>query len=135
MSGDLRNVPTRSPCRGDDAQHQAEPVLGLRLQHLLIPVAAGALYPALGMLLSPVFAAGAMALSSVEASHVGALQEKIAELQAMSRTLEHLANHCHGDHRPECPIIDGLADAGRAEEEEAAPTPTRPLRKTNQPGF
>ena len=31
----------------------------------LIPVAAGALYPAYGLLLSPVFAAGAMALSSV----------------------------------------------------------------------
>ncbi len=31
----------------------------------LIPVAAGALYPAFGILLSPVFAAGAMALSSV----------------------------------------------------------------------
>ncbi len=31
----------------------------------LIPVAAGALYPAYGILLSPVFAAGAMALSSV----------------------------------------------------------------------
>ncbi|MGB2892645.1 MAG: hypothetical protein WBC03_06860, partial [Albidovulum sp.] len=31
----------------------------------LIPVAAGALWPAAGILLSPVFAAGAMALSSV----------------------------------------------------------------------
>lgn len=31
----------------------------------LIPVAAGVLYPAFGILLSPVFAAGAMALSSV----------------------------------------------------------------------
>ncbi|MEM6986152.1 MAG: heavy metal translocating P-type ATPase, partial [Pseudomonadota bacterium] len=31
----------------------------------LIPVAAGALYPFLGVLLSPMFAAGAMALSSV----------------------------------------------------------------------
>ena len=31
----------------------------------LIPVAAGALYPVFGLLLSPVFAAGAMALSSV----------------------------------------------------------------------
>lgn len=31
----------------------------------LIPLAAGALYPALGLLLSPVFAAGAMAMSSV----------------------------------------------------------------------
>jgi len=32
---------------------------------LLIPVAAGVLYPAFGILLSPVLAAGAMALSSV----------------------------------------------------------------------
>jgi len=32
---------------------------------LLIPVAAGALWPAFGLLLSPIFAAGAMALSSV----------------------------------------------------------------------
>ncbi|MGH6807453.1 MAG: hypothetical protein ACREEJ_11500, partial [Ensifer adhaerens] len=32
---------------------------------VLIPVAAGALYPAYGLLLSPIFAAGAMALSSV----------------------------------------------------------------------
>ncbi|MNY83397.1 Silver exporting P-type ATPase [compost metagenome] len=32
---------------------------------MLIPVAAGALYPAYGLLLSPIFAAGAMALSSV----------------------------------------------------------------------
>ena len=31
----------------------------------LIPIAAGILYPAFGILLSPVFAAGAMALSSV----------------------------------------------------------------------
>ena len=31
----------------------------------LIPVAAGILYPSMGVLLSPVFAAGAMALSSV----------------------------------------------------------------------
>ena len=31
----------------------------------LIPVAAGVLYPAYGVLLSPIFAAGAMALSSV----------------------------------------------------------------------
>jgi cation transport ATPase len=37
--------------------------LGLKVA--LIPVAAGALYPAFGILLSPVFAAGAMAFSSV----------------------------------------------------------------------
>ncbi len=57
-------------------------------------------------------------------AHVAALQEKIAELQAMSRTLEHLAEHCHGDGRPDCPIIEGLADAadtiGMGEKEGAA---------------
>lgn len=42
-------------------------------------------------------------------AHVAELQHKIAELQSMSRTLEHLAAHCHGDDRPECPIIDDLA--------------------------
>jgi Cu(I)-responsive transcriptional regulator len=41
--------------------------------------------------------------------HVAELDVKIAEMQAMRRTLLDLANHCHGDHRPECPILDGLA--------------------------
>lgn len=41
--------------------------------------------------------------------HVEELQRKIAELEAMARTLRHLADHCHGDHRPDCPIIDDLA--------------------------
>jgi hypothetical protein len=30
-------------------------------------------------------------------------------MQSMQRTLEDLARRCHGDGRPECPIIDGLA--------------------------
>jgi Cu(I)-responsive transcriptional regulator len=37
------------------------------------------------------------------------LRSKIVELQAMVRTLEHLVHNCHGDHRPECPILDDLA--------------------------
>ena len=41
--------------------------------------------------------------------HVTELEEKIAELEAMRRTLRHLADHCQGDQRPDCPIIDGLA--------------------------
>ena len=40
--------------------------------------------------------------------HVQDLKERIAELQTMVTTLEHLARHCHGDHRPECPILDDL---------------------------
>jgi Cu(I)-responsive transcriptional regulator len=41
--------------------------------------------------------------------HIQELDDKIAELEDMRRTLDHLARHCHGDHRPDCPIIDDLA--------------------------
>ena len=41
--------------------------------------------------------------------HIRELEEKIAEMRAMKATLERLASHCHGDERPECPILDELA--------------------------
>lgn len=41
--------------------------------------------------------------------HIGELDRKIAELQAMKRTLETLARSCHGDQRSDCPILDDLA--------------------------
>lgn len=41
--------------------------------------------------------------------HVAQLRRKIAELQVMVGTLEHLMQHCHGDDRPQCPILDDLA--------------------------
>lgn len=41
--------------------------------------------------------------------HIGELDRKIAEMQAMRRTLESLAASCHGDARSECPILDDLA--------------------------
>ena len=43
-------------------------------------------------------------------SHAAELGQKIREMQAMQRTLEQLARHCHGDDRPACPILDDLAD-------------------------
>jgi MerR family transcriptional regulator, copper efflux regulator len=52
--------------------------------------------------------------------HVAELERKAAELQAMSRTLSSLAARCHGDDRPDCPIVDDLA--------EAAGTKGRPAR-------
>lgn len=45
----------------------------------------------------------------VALGHIAALERKISELQAMKATLEHLTAHCHGDERPECPILDELA--------------------------
>ena len=41
--------------------------------------------------------------------HIAELERKIAELQAMKATLAHLVQGCHGDERPECPILDELA--------------------------
>jgi Cu(I)-responsive transcriptional regulator len=40
--------------------------------------------------------------------HVEVLERKAQELQEMAATLKHLAKNCHGDRRPECPIIEGL---------------------------
>lgn len=41
--------------------------------------------------------------------HAADLQRRIDEMQAMKRTLERLATHCHGDDRPDCPILEDLA--------------------------
>jgi len=41
--------------------------------------------------------------------HIGELDRKIAELEAMKRTLETLVRSCHGDQRSACPILDDLA--------------------------
>ena len=40
--------------------------------------------------------------------HVAELDSKIEELQSMRTALADLAAHCHGDARPECPILDDL---------------------------
>ena len=45
----------------------------------------------------------------VAQQHVAELDQRIAELQAMRRALHELVQHCHGDRRPECPILDDLA--------------------------
>ena len=46
-------------------------------------------------------------------AQLGELEQRIAELKTMKRTLAHLARHCHGDQRPECPILDDLAAPAR----------------------
>ncbi len=43
-------------------------------------------------------------------AHVGALDAKARAIAEMSRALQQLADQCDGDHRPNCPIIDGLAE-------------------------
>ena len=43
-------------------------------------------------------------------SHVADLDRRMGEMAAMKRTLESLAACCHGDDRPDCPILDELAE-------------------------
>ena len=45
-------------------------------------------------------------------AHVADLQRRIAAMQAMQRSLQHLAHGCAGDARPDCPILDDLAGEG-----------------------
>jgi len=46
-------------------------------------------------------------------AHIGDLQARIAEMQAMANTLRELIAACRGDDRPDCPILDDLALDGR----------------------
>lgn len=47
-------------------------------------------------------------VKKIAGTHIDELKRKIAELQSMVQALEHLTRHCHGDERPECPILDDL---------------------------
>jgi len=52
-------------------------------------------------------------------THIRELEQKAAHLLAMKATLEHLVHCCHGDERPECPILETLADEGGSDPPEA----------------
>jgi len=40
---------------------------------------------------------------------IGEIEDRIGELESIRQTLMRLTDHCHGDDRPECPILDDLA--------------------------
>ncbi|WP_250509130.1 Cu(I)-responsive transcriptional regulator [Caballeronia sp. GACF4] len=50
-------------------------------------------------------------VKAIATEHVAELDRRIDELTSMRDTLVHLANHCHGDERPDCPILDQLAES------------------------
>ena len=43
-------------------------------------------------------------------AHIQELEQKLEELRTMKATLEHLVHCCHGDDRPDCPILETLAN-------------------------
>jgi hypothetical protein len=45
----------------------------------------------------------------IAAAHVVAIEEKLRELESMRATLRNLIRACHGDERPDCPILDDIA--------------------------
>lgn len=49
-------------------------------------------------------------VKTIAMGHVEALNQRIAELTEMRDTLRTLASCCHGDQRPDCPILQRLAD-------------------------
>lgn len=48
-------------------------------------------------------------VKSLATAHLGSIDEKIRELRELRDVLGILIESCHGDHRPDCPILDGLS--------------------------
>jgi Cu(I)-responsive transcriptional regulator len=61
-------------------------------------------------------------------AHIEELEQKLEELRLVKATLEHLVHCCHGDDRPDCPILDSLANGA------AIPTRRENTRAATAPG-
>ncbi|MCW5696075.1 MAG: Cu(I)-responsive transcriptional regulator [Bauldia sp.] len=48
-------------------------------------------------------------VKEIALGHVASLRDKARQLEEMAAALQHLAATCHGDDRPDCPIIEDLA--------------------------
>lgn len=65
-------------------------------------------------------------VKDIAMKHVAVLEHKIRALQDMVETLRTLAHHCHGDERPDCPILADL-DAAPGDGE----SPSAPVHRTS----
>jgi len=52
-------------------------------------------------------------VKAIATEKLGEIDRKIAELTGLREMLGHLVENCHGDARPDCPIIDGLSGRSR----------------------
>ncbi len=48
-------------------------------------------------------------VKSMAIRHVAEMEKRIADLDSLRRTLVDLTDRCHGDDRPDCPILEDLA--------------------------
>ena len=59
-------------------------------------------------------------------AHIVELEQKAQEILVMKATLEHLVHCCKGDERPDCPILENLAEEGREDVPTVAKARGRP---------
>ena len=57
-------------------------------------------------------------VKALAASHLEDIERRLEALQSLAGTLRHLVDSCHGDRRPDCPILESLGDG-------KAPSPER----------
>jgi Cu(I)-responsive transcriptional regulator len=61
--------------------------------------------------------------------HVDELNGRIASLEEMRETLQDLVHHCHGNERPECPILDELSQPGSVPVDRTAKRPRQSTKR------
>ena len=44
----------------------------------------------------------------IATKHIQELEKKLSEVESVLKTLRHLSKNCHGDQRPDCPILEEL---------------------------
>ncbi len=52
-------------------------------------------------------------VKQIAQKHLESLAQRIEGMQAMQRSLQTLLQHCHGDGRPDCPILDDLSGVSK----------------------
>jgi Cu(I)-responsive transcriptional regulator len=62
-------------------------------------------------------------------AHIQELEQKVQDLLAMKETLSHLVHCCHGDERPDCPILESLAQEAPVVTPSGATQATRGLKE------
>lgn len=51
-------------------------------------------------------------VKQIALARISDIEARMAELKALHDELHRLADNCHGDDRPDCPILDGLSQSG-----------------------
>jgi len=73
------------------------------------------------------------AVKALAEAHIAELDAKLADLQSMRATLAELVHCCHGDDRPDCPIIDTLEAVRPVRAGPSGPARARPVHRARVP--